>query len=67
MEIPDEVLTAANRRGAATRAAFPAVAQVRYDRRIGRIVVALSGGGWKSRFRPSMRKALKTRVLRISK
>ena len=44
MEIPDEVLTAANRRGAATRAAFPAVAQVRYDRRIGRIVVALSGG-----------------------
>ena len=66
MEIPDEVLTAANRRGAATRDAFPAVAQVRYDRRIGRIVVALSGG-WKSRFRPSMRKALKTRVLRISK
>ena len=44
MEIPDEVLTAANRRGAATRAAFPAVAQVRYDRCIGRIVVALSGG-----------------------
>ena len=44
MEIPDEVLTVANRRGAATRAAFPAVAQVRYDRRIGRIVVALSGG-----------------------
>jgi hypothetical protein len=44
MEITDEVLAGANRRGAALQSAFPAVIAVRYDRRIARIVVALASG-----------------------
>ena len=44
MEITDAVLEAANRRGAAAKAAFPVVVAVRYDRRIGRMVVALESG-----------------------
>ncbi len=35
---------AANQRGAARRAAFPAAIAVRYDRRIARIVISLSTG-----------------------
>lgn len=44
MELSDAEFEAANRRGAATRAAFPAAVAVRYDRRIARVVIALSSG-----------------------
>ena len=44
MEITAEALAAANQRGKAQRAALPVVESVRYDRRIGRIVVAFAGG-----------------------
>lgn len=39
-----EIVDAANRRGAAKKAVFPAVTAVRYDRRIARIVISLSTG-----------------------
>lgn len=44
MEISDSILVAANRRGAAQKAAFPAVVAVRYDRRVARIVIELASG-----------------------
>lgn len=44
MEITDTILEAANRRAAAKKAAFPAVVAVRYDRRIGRVVISLASG-----------------------
>ena len=44
MEITDDVLAAANRRGAAQKSAFPAATAVRYDRRIARIVISLASG-----------------------
>ncbi|AAP86126.1 DUF2442 domain-containing protein (plasmid) [Cupriavidus necator H16] len=44
MEITDDVLAAANARGAAKKAAFPAVVSVRYDRRVSRVVIALASG-----------------------
>lgn len=44
MEITDDVLAAANQRGAARKADFPAVVSVRYDRRVARIVIALASG-----------------------
>ena len=44
MAISDESFAAANRRAAAKKAAFPAVASVRYDRRVSRIVIALASG-----------------------
>ena len=44
MSASDESFHAANRRAAATKAAFPAVVSVRYDRRIARIVIALASG-----------------------
>lgn len=42
--IDDDIVEAANRRGAAKKAAFPAVVAARYDRRIGRIVISLESG-----------------------
>jgi hypothetical protein len=42
--IDDEIVETANRRGAKTKAAFPAVVAARYDRRIGRIVISLANG-----------------------
>lgn len=42
--INDEIVEAANRRGAAKKAAFPAVVAARYDRRTGRIVISLETG-----------------------
>jgi len=44
MDISDDVFETANRRGAAKKAAFPAVVSVRYDRRVSRIVIALASG-----------------------
>lgn len=44
MEITKDILDAANQRGAEKKAAFPAVVAVRYDRRIGRIVIELVSG-----------------------
>ena len=44
MEITDTVFKAANRRGAAKKAAFPSVIGVLYDHRIARIVISLSSG-----------------------
>lgn len=44
MELSDAEFEAANRRGAAITAAFPAAIAVRYDRRISRIVISLSSG-----------------------
>jgi hypothetical protein len=44
MELSDAEFEAANRRGAAIKAAFPAAVAVRYDRRISRIVISLSSG-----------------------
>ncbi|CAN7538545.1 DUF2442 domain-containing protein [Pseudoduganella sp. LjRoot289] len=44
MEITDAEFDAANRRGAAKRAAFPVASAVRYDRRIGRVVISLASG-----------------------
>ncbi|MBC7750500.1 MAG: DUF2442 domain-containing protein [Candidatus Saccharibacteria bacterium] len=44
MEITKDILDAANQRGAEKKAAFPAVISVRYDRRIGRIVIELASG-----------------------
>jgi hypothetical protein len=44
MEISDEVFEAANKRGKAKKAAYPAVVSARYDRRICKIVVSLASG-----------------------
>jgi hypothetical protein len=44
MDITDEAFEAANRRARAKKAAFPAVVSVRYDRRVGRVVIALASG-----------------------
>lgn len=44
MDITDTTFAAANRRGAAKKAAFPAAVAVRYDRRISRIVISLASG-----------------------
>lgn len=44
MEITDSNFEAANRRGAAKKAIFPAAVAVRYDRRISRIVISLASG-----------------------
>ena len=44
MVITDAAFEAANRRGAAKKAAFPAVVSVRYDRRGARVVIALDSG-----------------------
>ncbi|SFV12181.1 DUF2442 domain-containing protein [Pseudoduganella namucuonensis] len=44
MDITDTTFEAANRRGAAKKAAFPAAVAVRYDRRISRIVISLASG-----------------------
>lgn len=44
MDLTDDMLEAANRRGAAKKAAFPAVVSVRYDRRVARIVITLASG-----------------------
>lgn len=44
MKMTDDVVEAANRRGAAKKAAFPAMVSVRYDRRVGRIVIVLTTG-----------------------
>jgi hypothetical protein len=42
--IDDEKFEAANRRGAAKKAALPVVVAARYDRRVGRIVITLASG-----------------------
>lgn len=44
MEISEQTLRVANRRGATLRAAFPAVLAVRYDARTTRVVIALASG-----------------------
>jgi hypothetical protein len=44
VDLTDAVLEAANQRGMAKQAAFPAVVAARYDRRIARIVISLSTG-----------------------
>ncbi|MCB8747340.1 DUF2442 domain-containing protein [Rhodoferax sp. U2-2l] len=44
MDLTDAVFEAANQRGLAKQAAFPAVVAVRYDRRIARVVISLSTG-----------------------
>lgn len=42
--IDNDIVETANRRGAAKKAAFPAVVAARYDRRIARIVITLDTG-----------------------
>lgn len=42
--IDNDIIEAATRRGAAKKAAFPAVVAARYDRRIARIVITLDTG-----------------------
>jgi hypothetical protein len=44
MSITDDAVTAANRRAAAKKSAFPAAVSVRYDRRIARVVIVLASG-----------------------
>jgi hypothetical protein len=44
MDLTDNLIDAANRRGAALKAAFPAAVSVRYDRRVARVVIALASG-----------------------
>ena len=44
MEMTDADFEAANKRGAAKKAAFPAAVAVRYDRRISRVVISLESG-----------------------
>lgn len=44
MEISDEIFEAANQRGKAKKAAYPAVVAARYDRRICKVVVSLASG-----------------------
>ncbi len=44
MEITNEVFEAANRRGQAMQARFPAAVAVRYDPHLARVVVSLSSG-----------------------
>ena len=42
--LTQDVVDAANRRGAAKKTAFPTAISVRYDRRIARVVIGLSSG-----------------------
>ncbi len=44
MVLTDAEIAAASARGAARKAVNPTVASVRYDRRVGRVVIALSSG-----------------------
>lgn len=44
MSITDADYEAANKRAAATQAAFPSAVSVRYDRRVGRVVIVLASG-----------------------
>jgi hypothetical protein len=44
MDITEKTIEAADRRAAMKKAAFPAVISVRYDRRVGRVVIALASG-----------------------
>lgn len=44
MELTDEMIEQANQRGAEARKRNPVATSVRYDRRIGRVVIALSSG-----------------------
>jgi hypothetical protein len=44
MEMTDDIVKAANQRAVAKKADFPAVVSVKYDRRVSRIVIALSSG-----------------------
>ena len=44
MEISDEIFEAANQRGKAKKAAYPAVVVARYDRRICKVVISLASG-----------------------
>lgn len=44
MAITDEEFEAANRRGAVKRQAFPPAVEVRYDRRISRVMITLASG-----------------------
>ncbi len=44
MDITDVEFEAANRRGVAKKATFPAAVAVRYDRRIARVVISLASG-----------------------
>ncbi len=44
MNITDVEFEAANRRGVAKKATFPAAVAVRYDRRIARVVISLASG-----------------------
>ncbi|ODV42013.1 hypothetical protein AWV79_30760 [Cupriavidus sp. UYMMa02A] len=44
MVVTDAEIAAASARGAARKVANPTVASVRYDRRVGRVVIALSSG-----------------------
>ena len=44
MEISDAAVEVANRRAAVLKAAFPGAVAVRYDRRVGRVIIVLSSG-----------------------
>ena len=44
MELTDEMIAQANKRGSEARKSSPVATSVRYDRRIGRVVIALSSG-----------------------
>lgn len=44
MTATDDTFDKANQRGAAKKAAYPAVVSVRYDRRVSRIVIVLASG-----------------------
>jgi len=44
MSLNDDTIEAANRRGAAKKAGFPAVTSVRYDRRVARVIISLHSG-----------------------
>ena len=44
MDVTDATVEAANLRGAAKKASFPAAVAVRYDRRMSRIVISLASG-----------------------
>lgn len=44
MELTDEMIAQANQRGAEVRRRNPVATSVRYDRRIGRVVIVLSSG-----------------------
>ena len=59
MELTDDMIAQANQRGAEVRRRHPVATSARYDRRIGRVVIALSSG-LELAFAPHLAQGLET-------